>query len=95
MKVLSEEIENVLKAKEIFWRGLAKRFVGLDHRFCLLSFSRSKRLAFGGLFKRFTFRSAVAIAVDIEDLIQSEPGQKLLTPITAMNNMKVTLPEFF
>jgi len=39
MKVLSQKIENVLKAKDIFRRGLAKRFVCFQHRFCLIHFS--------------------------------------------------------
>ena len=88
MKVLSEEVENVLKTKDIFGRRLAKRFVRFEHGFCLLLFSS------GGLFKRFTFRCTGAIAVDIEYLIQSEPGKKLLTAIAAMNNVKVAVPEF-
>jgi hypothetical protein len=39
MKVLSQEIENILKAKDIFGRRFAKRFMRLEHRFCLLPFS--------------------------------------------------------
>src|SRR4029077_68343 len=50
-------------------------------------------MASGGLFKRFTFRCTAAIAVDIEYLIQSEPGKKLLTAIAAMNDVKVTAAE--
>ena len=94
MKILSQEIENVLKAKDIFRRRLAKRFVGFEHGFCLLLFSGIWRLASGGLFKRFTFRFTTAVAVDIEYLIQSEPGKKLLTAVAAMNNVKVAAPEF-
>jgi len=51
-------------------------------------------MASGGLFKRFTFRFTTAIAVDIEYLLQSETGKKLLTAIAAMNNVKVAAPEF-
>jgi len=94
MKILSQEIENVLKAKDIFGRSLAKRFVRFDHGLRLLLFSRIQRLTSGRLFKRFTFRCTGAIAVNIEYLIQSEPGKKLLTAIAAMNNVKVTAPEF-
>jgi hypothetical protein len=94
MKVLSQEVENVLEAKEIFGRRLAKRFVRLEHRFCLLPLSGIKGLNFRGLFKRFTFRRTGAIAVDVKYLVQSEPGKKLLTPIAAMNNVKVTVPQF-
>ena len=94
MKILSEEIENVLKAKDIFGSRLAKSFVRFEHGFCLLLFSGIQRMASGGLVKRFTFRCTSAIAVDIEYLIQSEPGKKLLTAIAAMNNVKVALPEF-
>jgi hypothetical protein len=39
MKVLSQEVENVLKAKDIFGRRIAKRFVRFEHGFCLLFFS--------------------------------------------------------
>ena len=94
MKVLSEEIENVLKTKDIFGRRLAKRFVRFEHRFCLLPLSGIYCLDFRGLFKRFTVGGTAAIAVDIEYLVQSEPGKKLLTPIAAMNNVKVTVPDF-
>src|SRR6476620_6577098 len=51
-------------------------------------------MATGGFFKCFTFRGTTAIAVDIEYLIQSEPGKKLLTAITAMNNVKVAATKF-
>ena len=94
MKVLSQEIENILEAKDIFGRRFAKRFVRLEHRFCLLPLSGIYCLDFRGLFKRFTFRRTVAVAVDVKYLIQSEPGKKLLTPIAAMNNVKVTVPKF-
>jgi hypothetical protein len=69
MKILSQEIENVLKAKDIFRRRLAKRFVRFDHGLCLLLFSGIYSLASGGLFKRFTFGFTTAIAVDIKYLI--------------------------
>jgi len=94
MKILSQEIENVLKAKDIFGRCLAKRFMRLKHGLCLRLFAGIERVVFGGLFERFTVRCTAAIAVDIKYLIQSEPGKKLLTAIAAMNNVKVAAPEF-
>jgi hypothetical protein len=94
MKILSEEIENVLKAKDIFGSRLAKRFVRFDHGLRLLLFAGIQHVASGGLLKRFTFRCTTAIAVDIEYLIQSKPGKKLLTATAAMNNVKVTAAEF-
>src|SRR5262245_63529091 len=93
MKVLSQEIENVLKTKDIFGRRFAKRFVRLEHCFCLLPLSGIYCLDFRGLFKRFTLGCPATIAVDIEYLVQSKPGKKLLTPIAAMNNVKVTVRE--
>jgi hypothetical protein len=66
----------------------------LEHGLCLRLFPGIERVVFGGLFERFTVRCTTAIAVDIEYLIQSEPGKKLLTAIAAMNNVKVAASEF-
>jgi hypothetical protein len=66
----------------------------LEHGLCLRLFSGILRVAFGGLFERFTFGRTIAIAVDVEYLIQSESGKKLLTAIAAMNNVEVAAPEF-
>jgi hypothetical protein len=93
-KVLSEEIEDVFKAKNVFGRRFAKRFVRFEHRLGLLSLSGIRALASGRLFERFAFRCTSAIAMDIEYLIQSKTGKKLLASIAAMNNVKVAAPEF-
>ena len=48
----------------------------------------------GGLFERFTFRGAGAIAVDIEYLIQSKAGKELLAAVSTVNDMKMAVAEF-
>src|SRR5215813_1757836 len=93
MKVLSQEIENVLKAKYIFRRSLAKCLMRFQHRFYLLSLFVPKRLNPKRPLERSIFRKASTISANIKYLVQAQSRQKLLTAIAAVNDVKMTLSE--
>jgi hypothetical protein len=71
MKVLSQEIENVLKAKHIFWRSLAKCLMRFEHGFYLLPLLVRRRLDARRPFEDSTFRWTNTIRTNIEYLVQA------------------------
>jgi len=71
MKVLSQEIENVLKAKHILRRSLAKCLMRFEHGFYLLPLSVYRRLDSRRPPELSTFRWTSTIRTNIEYLVQA------------------------
>src|SRR6266542_1700781 len=91
MKVLSSEIENGFKAKNILRRGLAKRLMRCQQRLRLLLFSLLGRLDRRGSLERSAVRVTRTITANIEYLIQAQPGEKLLAAVSTVNDVKMSV----
>ena len=65
-----------------------------QHRFCLLLFLGVWRLAYGGWLERSTFRRTRPVIMNIKYLIEPESGEKLLTAIPTVNDVKMAPTKF-
>src|SRR4029077_4408124 len=88
VKVLLEVIENVFEPQKIFRRRFTQRFVSCQHFLGLLFFSQG----FGS--ERAAFRSAGAVAGDLEKLVETKAEKQLAAPFAAMHHPKMSLSKF-
>src|SRR5205823_3472969 len=88
VKVLLEVIEDIFEPQKIFRHRFTQCFVSRQHFFGLLLFSQ------GCGSKRIAFRSARAVAGNLEKLIEAKAGKQLAAPLATMHHAKMSLPEF-
>ena len=93
LQVLLEVIENVFEPRKIFRRGLAKGLMGIEHLLRLLLFLRG-RLGRERTVEDFALRSIRAIGVNVKNLIQPQPGEKVTTPRAAVDHVQMTAAQF-
>src|SRR5437762_6906028 len=92
VKVLFQIIKNVFETKEILRRDFTKRFVRFQHGARLFLLLLGARAGFAR--DHATLRRGGTITLNVEDLIKTEAGEQRATARAAMDNMKVSLPEF-
>src|SRR5207248_6959098 len=88
VKVLLEVFENVFEPQKIVGHRFTQRFVSCQHFLGLLFFSQ--RFAS----KRVAFRSARAVAGDLEKLIETKAGKQLAAAFAAMHHTEMPLSKF-
>ena len=85
-------IEDVFETREVLRRGFAERFVRMEHIGVDLLFLFRRRSVGLVTLEQLALRSSIAVAVNVENLIEPEAHQQISAALATMNDVQMSVP---